>query len=107
MRTHANKCERRGEGWHIRVLSIDSYQLTLIFSPTHHNPAKISIMMSNILSRTSRGAEVRVTLLWAASEAKSYSNMVKLTLTNKQINNHHVRNFHPSFVSNRHESKLR
>ena len=32
MRTLANECVRRGEGWHIRVLSTDSNQLTLIFS---------------------------------------------------------------------------
>ena len=34
MRTLANECVRRGEGWHVRVLSTDSNQLTLIFSPT-------------------------------------------------------------------------
>ena len=51
MRTLANECVRRGEGWHIRVLSTDSNQLTLIFSPTHHNPVKISILMSNILEQ--------------------------------------------------------
>ena len=51
MRTLANECVRRGEGWHIRVLSTDSNQLTLIFSPTHHNPVKIPITMNNILEQ--------------------------------------------------------
>ena len=74
MRTLDNECVRRGEGWHIRVLSTDSNQLTLIFSPTHHNPVKISIIMSNILEQvvaqryrlpcSRRRLRLRVTQTW-------------------------------------------